>query len=114
MSFLCNITELNDPGSLGIEIGDNSLFAVKKDGEYFLYRNVCPHLGIELHWLENQFLDPSGSLIQCSTHGALFLIDSGECVAGPCGGQFLRAVDFEIRGEEMHLSDSPDSNQSQA
>ncbi len=36
---------------------------------------------------------PSASLIQCATHGALFLIESGECVAGPCAGQFLAALD---------------------
>jgi nitrite reductase/ring-hydroxylating ferredoxin subunit len=31
-------------------------------------------------------------MIQCATHGALFLIESGECVAGPCAGQSLQAL----------------------
>jgi len=34
----------------------------------------------------------SASLIQCATHGALFLIESGECIAGPCAGQSLTAL----------------------
>jgi len=54
---------------------------------------VCPHRGVPLEWQPDQFLDPSASLIQCATHGALFLIESGECVAGPCAGQFLTALD---------------------
>ena len=41
----------------------------------------------------DQFLDPSNSLIQCATHGALFLIENGECVAGPCAGQSLTAIE---------------------
>ena len=70
----------------------DKLFAVRKDGQVFAYRNRCPHRGIPLEWLPDQFLDHSASLIQCATHGALFLIDSGECVAGPCAGQALEAL----------------------
>ena len=44
-------------------------------------------------WRPDQSLDDSGSLLQCATHGALFLIESGECVAGPCAGQTLRQLD---------------------
>ncbi|WP_148053418.1 Rieske 2Fe-2S domain-containing protein, partial [Pseudomonas fluorescens] len=52
----------------------------------------CPHRGVGLEWHHDQFLDPSNSLIQCATHGALFLIEDGECVAGPCVGQALTAI----------------------
>jgi len=31
-------------------------------------------------------------MLQCATHGALFLIESGECVVGPCAGQFLQPL----------------------
>ena len=75
---------------------DNSLFAIKKEGCIHLYKNSCPHLGIELEWLEHQFLDHSKSLIQCSTHGAQFVIDNGECVSGPCLGKALTSVAFTI------------------
>ena len=43
---------------------------------------------------EDRFLDPDGSLIQCSTHGALFEIESGRCIAGPCKGQYLQAIPY--------------------
>lgn len=59
----------------------------------YVYANRCPHRGVALEWQPDEFLDTSASLIQCATHGALFLIESGECVAGPCEGKSLRAID---------------------
>ena len=80
MTLLCHIDEIDDESSKGFELGEEHFFAVKKDGELYVYRNQCPHLGTELNWQQDQFLDMDGALIQCSTHGALFLIESGECV----------------------------------
>jgi len=96
MTRLCHIDTIPDPGARGFETEQGALFAVKRDGEVFLYRNRCPHLGVELNWLEDQFLDLDNALIQCATHGALFLIDSGECVSGPCRGSALEAVAFSL------------------
>lgn len=89
---LCNTNDMEEQSSKGFEIGDVNLFAVKKDGQIFIYQNHCPHLGVELNWLEDQFLDSDNALIQCATHGALFLIENGECVSGPCVGESLKAL----------------------
>ena len=35
-------------------------------------------------------------MIQCANHGALFVIENGECVAGPCNGKALIALPFDI------------------
>ena len=43
-----------------------------------------PSSGIELNWMPDQFLESGGDLIICSTHGALFKIDDGLCISGPC------------------------------
>jgi nitrite reductase/ring-hydroxylating ferredoxin subunit len=83
MTRLCHVNDIDEGASKGFEIGDKKLFAVKKDAVIYVYENRCPHLGIELEWLENQFLDSEGALIQCSTHGALFLIEDGNCISGP-------------------------------
>lgn len=92
MRFLCNGSDLGEGRSRGFLLNETRLLAVRRDGRVYVYANSCPHRGIPLEWQADQFLDPSGSLIQCATHGALFLIDSGECVAGPCAGQRLRPV----------------------
>ncbi|SEM91868.1 Ferredoxin subunit of nitrite reductase or a ring-hydroxylating dioxygenase [Pseudomonas sp. ok272] len=92
MKFLCTSAELVESHSRGFEIDGRKLFAVRREGRVYLYENRCPHRGVSLEWQPDQFLDPSASLIQCATHGALFLIENGECVAGPCEGQSLNAL----------------------
>lgn len=92
MKFLCTSQTLAEADSRGFSVEGCPIFAVRREGEVFVYLNRCPHRGVALEWQPDQFLDPSASLIQCATHGALFLIESGECVAGPCAGQFLRAI----------------------
>ncbi len=99
MIRLCAPDELPEAQSRGFDVEDMQLFAVRKGGEVFVYRNRCPHRGVPLEWQADQFLDPSASLIQCARHGALFLIESGECVAGPCEGQTLRPIDSHEDGE---------------
>ena len=100
---LFNTRDISEGGSLGISHSSGPMFAVKKDGAVFIYRNSCPHLGIELEWNEHDFLDPGGTLIQCSTHGALFIIEDGRCVAGPCQGQYLQKVEF-VSDNEGNIS----------
>lgn len=96
MHTLCRIDDISEPGSKGFKFQDKSLFAVRQRGEVYVYQNRCPHLGIELNWQEDQFLDYDDSLIQCATHGALFIIESGECIAGPCHGKALKQVTSKI------------------
>ena len=53
----------------------------------------------------DQFLDSTHSLIQCSMHGALFRIEDGLCISGPCFDQKLKAVAIEVRENEIYLVD---------
>ena len=92
MKFLCPSDSLAANSSLGFEIDGCKLLAVRRDGVAYFYVNRCPHRGIPLEWQPDHFLDASASLIQCATHGALFLIESGECVTGPCAGESLAAL----------------------
>ncbi len=66
--------------------------AVRRSGQVYVYLNRCPHRGVPLEWHADNFLDSSASLIQCASHGALFLIESGECIAGPCEGKSLSPI----------------------
>ena len=93
MHFLCSSDQLGEGRSRGFNVDDSAVFAVRRAGRVYLYRNRCPHRGIPLNWEPDQFLDSSASLITCGRHGALFLIESGECVAGPCAGEHLSALD---------------------
>lgn len=100
---LCHSNDIPEGGTIGLVAGELSLLAAKKRGQIYLYRNSCPHIGIRLEWQANQFLNIDKSLIQCANHGALFTIEEGNCVAGPCSGQSLEAVPFELRNGELFL-----------
>lgn len=104
MTTLCHIDDIKEGQSKGFELEGHNVFAVKKEGQVFVYNNSCPHLGVELNWQEDQFLDKDDALIQCSTHGALFIIESGHCVAGPCMGKHLQAIPFELHDGMISVS----------
>ena len=53
---------------------------------------AVPHAGVPLARQLGDCLAPAGSLIACGWHGALFNIDDGVCVGGPCAGQALALV----------------------
>lgn len=65
-------------------------FVVRQGGEVRGYVDRCPHAGMPLAQELDGYLTADGALIQCSWHGALFRVEDGGCVGGPCVGQFLR------------------------
>ncbi len=105
MPILCHSDEITEGKSKGFQIGETFLFAVKKNATIYVYKNSCPHLGIQLEWQADEFLDSDATTIQCSSHGALFRIEDGECLLGPCLGQSLTAIDFTINNGHVHVAD---------
>ena len=93
---ICRLDSLADPGAQGIDIELDGLavsaFLVRKGQRVFCYVNVCPHAGNPLEWRPDAFLTRDRSRIICSRHGAVFEIESGVCVEGPCPGARLRAL----------------------
>ena len=86
---LCRAEDIAEGGARGFEVRGRRVFAVRHCGRVFAYLNRCPHLGVPLEWEADQFLDAQGAYIRCSTHGALFVKETGECIQGPCFGDFL-------------------------
>jgi len=72
------------------------------------YLNRCPHAGHPLDLRPHHFLTADGTLILCSSHGALFEKSSGYCVAGPCAGRALTPVPLEVKGGFVLLADGVD------
>ena len=66
------------------------------------YVNICKHIAIPLDAGTGDFLDDEGHLV-CLTHGALYRISDGLCVAGPCEGESLDEVEVEVEGDGAHL-----------
>jgi nitrite reductase/ring-hydroxylating ferredoxin subunit len=84
-------------------MGMRTSVVVVRRGGLYAYLNSCPHTGAPLEWLPHQFLDASGAFIQCATHGALFQIEDGRCIRGPCAGAHLKSVQIAERDGQLYL-----------
>jgi len=109
MRILCRFDELEENGCKGfnVPLGERelSIFVVRRDGRVYGYRNVCPHRGTNLDWLPDRFMDPEREYIQCATHDALFRVEDGLCVAGPCVGKRLTPVAVAVENGAVVLAE---------
>lgn len=99
---LCRMEDLPEGRSRGfdpLDEGRDTMFIVRRGDALHAWRNHCPHYDdrARMAWKKDEFLDPSGRKIMCFAHSAVFEIDTGECVLGPCLGQRLTPVQVEVR-----------------
>lgn len=59
-------------------------FVVRKGETLVGYVDSCPHAGWPLAGFAGRYLTRDNDLILCAGHAALFRIQDGGCVAGPC------------------------------
>lgn len=98
---LCRLDDLVDPDSRSFTLRMHNdtvedVFLVRRGNRVFAYFNHCPHTGSPLDWQPDQFLNRERTLIQCATHFALFKIEDGHCISGPCAGQALTPIAVEL------------------
>lgn len=82
-------------------------FVVRHGGRLHAWRNECRHVPMQMDWVENRFLSRDGCWIQCATHGALYEIDTGLCVAGPPSGKKLHRLDVGVEDGMIVVRPSP-------
>lgn len=104
---LDDIGEMEAKGYIGrIDGKQRNIFAVRKDGTYFVYINKCPHAGALIDHIQGKFFNGDGTLLRCGMHGALFRIEDGECVDGLCLGKSLTPIRSEIRDDGLYVEES--------
>jgi nitrite reductase/ring-hydroxylating ferredoxin subunit len=90
---LCHLDAIADPGAKGFTVtkdgGRLRVFVVRRGGRVFGYVNSCPHVGAPLNLEDDKFLDLFQTSILCANHFALFEMETGHCVRGPCTGRSL-------------------------
>ncbi len=98
--ILCAVSDIADGAAQefsyrsGADIHD--IFLQRRGGEIYAYVNICPHAGTPLNMDEGAFMEKTGTYLMCHTHGALFQLEDGLCVAGPCNGARLQSVDIKV------------------
>ena len=70
------------------------------------YLNRCEHIPIPLDGGSREFFDPEGEHLRCGTHGALYRLSDGLCVAGPCTGDSLAELPLRIVDGWVYVSAS--------
>lgn len=94
------LDELDDPGCREFRIGEGDWpfrgFIVRQGDTVHAYQNYCMHVGHPLNFRPDSFLTKDRAHIICASHGALYEIDTGVCIAGPCPGKQLRTVPVEV------------------
>ena len=103
-TFLCHLKDMVNPGGKGFRVGRRErFFIIRKENKVFGYVNICPHQGTPLDWKDDVFLTFKKDYISCATHGAMFKIETGECVRGPCLGRMLVPIKLRVEDGKIML-----------
>ena len=95
--FVCASGDLLD-GGLGVRFpvvafgSEATGFVVRYGGKVYAYLNRCAHVPVELDWFKGEFFESGKLHLMCSTHGAIYVPDTGVCAGGPCRGGKLRPI----------------------
>lgn len=112
---ICAVEDLRDPGAREFEVGGGDWpfrgVLVRRRGGLFAYANVCPHRGHPLNLAADDFLTPDGNLLRCASHGAMFVPETGFCLAGPCAARSLLQLECRVMGGHV-LVKAPSSMRS--
>lgn len=95
--YICESAAVED-GGMGVRFpvrafgADATGFVVRYRGTVYAYLNRCAHVPIELDWAKGEFFESSKLYLMCSTHGAIYVPETGACAGGPCRGGKLRPI----------------------
>jgi nitrite reductase/ring-hydroxylating ferredoxin subunit len=95
--FICDAHVLED-GGRGVRFPVEAFsvaatgFAVRFGGKVVAYLNRCAHVPVALDWFEGEFFDSGKLYLMCSTHGAIYVPETGACAGGPCRGGRLKPI----------------------
>lgn len=98
-----NLEDMPNNSSRALTVEGRELLLVHRHGEFYLYENRCPHTAETLDPMGGSIVSDDGLLFTCQRHGAEFIADTGECVGGPCQGEFLAPVAFTLSGGQLYL-----------
>jgi len=104
---VCAVSDLPDGEAKGFTLsrdGRQTRIVVVRQGDVLrAYLNRCPHEGTPLDWTPGRFLSPRKEYLVCQIHGALFEIEDGFCVDGPCAGDSLVPLEISVHEDEIFV-----------
>lgn len=109
MTALCRPEELDEGECRRFDLPDGrgAVLLVRHEGRTRAFVDACPHAGKTLDARPGHFLTDRDVLL-CGHHHAVFRMDDGVCLGGPCSGQRLRALPLTL--EDGRLTLAPDAD----
>jgi nitrite reductase/ring-hydroxylating ferredoxin subunit len=105
--FVCAAQDLLDGGK-GVRFpvlafgAEATGFVVRHGGKVYAYLNRCAHVPVELDWFKGEFFESSKMYLMCSTHGAIYVPETGACSGGPCRGGKLRPITVREADDKIY------------
>jgi nitrite reductase/ring-hydroxylating ferredoxin subunit len=81
---------------------DITALVLKHNEDVAVYLDLCPHNKIALSQT-GDYLSEDGSRLMCEAHGATFKLQDGSCDRGPCQGDTLAKIPFELENETIRI-----------
>jgi 3-phenylpropionate/trans-cinnamate dioxygenase ferredoxin subunit len=94
---VANVTEVPDPGSMLVEVGDRLVALIHAAGHWYALDDVCTHDGGPL---SEGPIDPQERTIACPRHGAKFDLATGAALTMPATKPTV-AHDVKVEGERV-------------
>ena len=104
LTRLCHADEVGEGQARGFAMSPaarRKVILTRRNGRLFGWLDACPHYpgGTPMAWRSDAYLNGEGTHLACHSHGALFDVETGECVLGPCLGQRLARVELTVTEE---------------
>lgn len=104
---LCALADLPASGALKLTADIDgeavSVLVLRVADGVRVFRNLCPHRLSPLDSMPGPLLSDDGRHLQCGMHTALFRIEDGVCVEGPCAGERLIQINAALRDGAVYL-----------
>jgi len=97
--------ELPEDSAIRFLLTDCDLIVIRRKGSLYAYRNECPHMELPLSNRSKGIFDKDHGHLVCMQHGAVFDIENGLCVKGPCQGMELEPVNIETNNGKLFLKE---------
>jgi nitrite reductase/ring-hydroxylating ferredoxin subunit len=99
--LLCKQEDVPEGEARGFPVEQGArrkVILVRRGGRLHGWLDSCPHYegGTPMAWRSDGYLNGEGTHLACHAHGALFEIETGRCVLGPCLGQRLTPVELTV------------------
>ena len=98
---LCHIDDVAEGQARGfgpLEGSKRKVIVVRRKGVLHAWLDACPHYstGTPMAWKTDAYLNGERTHLTCHSHNALFEMDTGECILGPCLGQSLTRIEIAV------------------